>query len=223
MLFRSLLDDPDAALVFLLILRPIRYGSGVTQHAVDEDALLGESSFIDAAPEIFAVSDLGYQTGTAGSESTNAWGSATAPANTNFAPRLLAPLEYSVLIPYPGNDGSSFSQGEIVINNADGGLDGWLRDVWVGRDYEIKIGEKSLAYSEFETFSKGRIGAMRWDAQTVTLSVSDASERLQQPVQTNLYAGTGGLEGGAGLEGLDRKSTRLNSSHIQKSRMPSSA
>ena len=28
---------------------------------------------------------------------------------------------------------------------------------------------------------------------------------------------------GEGIEGLDRKSTRLNSSHIQKSRMPSSA
>ena len=41
----------------------------------------------------------------------------------------------------------------------------------------------------------------------------------------NLEFGTGGLRGimGAGTNRIDRKSTRLNSSHIATSRMPSSA
>ena len=45
---------------------------------------------------------------------------------------------------------------------------------------------------------------------------------LLEPGQTFGVIGTG-VMGQTLLKGLDRKSTRLNSSHIQKSRMPSSA
>ena len=40
---------------------------------------------------------------------------------------------------------------------------------------------------------------------------------------TQGYAGVTGSQGQAGMTGADRKSTRLNSSHMVQSRMPSSA
>ena len=53
-------------------------------------------------------------------------------------------------------------------------------------------------------------------------SAADPSERYNA-ADTLKLAGTLFLTTGHGLYSEDRKSTRLNSSHIQKSRMPSSA
>ena len=49
-----------------------------------------------------------------------------------------------------------------------------------------------------------------------------AISAVHNPVAYGIAAADGTLHGGSRVE-LDRKSTRLNSSHIQKSRMPSSA
>ena len=43
------------------------------------------------------------------------------------------------------------------------------------------------------------------------------------PCVTSINVTVAGAQGGGAPAGTDRKSTRLNSSHIQKSRMPSSA
>ena len=69
---------------------------------------------------------------------------------------------------------------------------------------------------------------------TVRLTVAQALVRFlavqrseRDGVEQRLFAGCFGIFGHGNVAGvaqaLDRKSTRLNSSHIQKSRMPSSA
>ena len=57
-------------------------------------------------------------------------------------------------------------------------------------------------------------------AETVYVQAKTAKLRAGK---TSLDAVVADLKFGETLEVLDRKSTRLNSSHIQKSRMPSSA
>lgn len=201
-----LLQNPDAELTFLLIARPIRQtaeASGI--YAVMEESIFGQTGADAFGQDVFAISDRGYQTGIAGASGNEAWSATTAPANTNFPPRLLSPLEYSSRVPFPGSDGSgSISLGNIVINNADAGLDGWLSDVWVGRELEVKIGAQDFPYAEFETFFRGRIGGISWDEREIVLAVSDPSERIRQPVNERHYHGDGGLDGGAIIEGSQR-------------------
>ena len=54
-------------------------------------------------------------------------------------------------------------------------------------------------------------------------TVTETSEAKLRSFVRRLARRGGAGRGGSGLETVDRKSTRLNSSHIQKSRMPSSA
>ena len=51
----------------------------------------------------------------------------------------------------------------------------------------------------------------------------DAVARAMQPALEKIFRQPVVVENRSGAGGIDRKSTRLNSSHIQKSRMPSSA
>ena len=74
------------------------------------------------------------------------------------------------------------------------------------------------------------LGAMAGAAQAQsTVTIYGLLDANFQSFKTNVVSGatiqslTQTKIDGAGLNGKDRKSTRLNSSHIQKSRMPSSA
>ena len=64
-----------------------------------------------------------------------------------------------------------------------------------------------------------RQNALGMEVQIEDISEQVASLALQGPTSARLLKKLTGGE----IEKLDRKSTRLNSSHIQKSRMPSSA
>ena len=108
-----------------------------------------------------------------------------------------------------------------------------LRRMLLGMSQE-KLGEHlGLTFQQIQKYEKGinRIGASR---------LYDLSKVLSVPVQFFYEElAVAGVDGAAGFaerpaesyaveflgsrEGLDRKSTRLNSSHLKLSRMPSSA
>ena len=75
-------------------------------------------------------------------------------------------------------------------------------------------------------FFAGAGGAIDWlhyskDVQEIMKQSWATADTLLFGRKTFDFAGRQG--GGGAAKGTDRKSTRLNSSHIQKSRMPSSA
>ena len=82
----------------------------------------------------------------------------------------------------------------------------------------------------FLTSAFGGFGGSALGTAVVTLGLDGrALEAGLAKTKTEVAAATGATTKNAGLAGAawvgfaDRKSTRLNSSHIQKSRMPSSA
>ena len=96
-------------------------------------------------------------------------------------------------------------------------------DVWkrVGKYCDIAEWLRIAAGCTITAGKDNEFGAVRSIAGEVLVGKTELSYTYTQQVRTdrpyNLYHGT--LE----ARPVDRKSTRLNSSHIQKSRMPSSA
>lgn len=97
-------------------------------------------------------------------------------------------------------------------DQAAGGLDtDELADfTWDGREIEIWMGAPTFPWSEFQPVFVGRALDATWDLDTFTVIARDPEVALKEPIQTNLYLGTGGAspptgpyppEGGADLEG----------------------
>ena len=61
------------------------------------------------------------------------------------------------------------------------------------------------------------------NAITLDIATPDKVDELNRRIVARVVKHTRASQGAVFLLGRDRKSTRLNSSHIQKSRMPSSA
>ena len=120
-------------------------------------------------------------------------------------------------------------------------LCGWLTIVGLACSVQVTAAQESIAESrpKFDIAIGTWIstGDMRWahDASSIAGLGNPTSKLTYKDVGTNVIELTGKAwltsrwfgrlnVGAAGIGGgRDRKSTRLNSSHIQKSRMPSSA
>lgn len=125
--------------------------------------------------------------------------------NTAFAPRVMSALSVDRSLPLaPGTDSRTTLQlGETVLANADGELDEFIRDYAVdGRAIEVKIGRSGSAYGGYDTLFKGTARGRKQASRTqVSFELRDATWELDIPVQRNLYAGSGALEGGGDLAG----------------------
>nr|WP_298685218.1 hypothetical protein [uncultured Dongia sp.] len=132
---------------------------------------------------------------------------ATLP-NRHFAPRVLDPLTIERSLPLNPFSGSRvlLQLGSMALVNGDGGLDGFLRDYPIdGRDVEIKIGRPDFAYADFATLFKGTARSRRASGRRdVGFELRDITWRLEKPAQTNLFLGTGGLNGGPEIKGAPR-------------------
>lgn len=120
-----------------------------------------------------------------------------------YAPRLEQPLNFRRDIYSSGTTGgaSRVSFGEMRLINNDGGLD-FLRLGYglVGQRVRMKIGDVREAYDTFEDLITGRIQQALFNNDTLTIQLRDRLLDLQQPMQTNKYAGDNVLP--AGLEGV---------------------
>lgn len=138
------------------------------------------------------------------------------PLDQIFQPRLRQPFLYASSISQPGTFSSprgSLSAG-IEIVNSDKELDSdFLNKAIIGQDVLIKIGgtlfegraeEQVLFYPEYETIFDGKVNSFQWDDDIITVALGDVSVLLDEPMQKNLYAGTGGLEGDSDLTGLPK-------------------
>lgn len=139
-----------------------------------------------------ALSDRGYTTGPAES-----------PANVHFEARLRAPLLLARTVPLTPESGARAPEtyGLIEIDNADGLQDGTADLAIDGRAATIKRGLRTDPYSSFVRLFRG--AGVKWERTTnaLRLALRGRDYLLETPLQPNLYAGTGGAEGGAELKG----------------------
>jgi hypothetical protein len=141
--------------------------------------ILAEAKVYAGGAEITRyISNLGYVTAPGDT-----------PANTYYKEILLGAPRVS-----SGID-QAMSIGEIVLYNADGSLDGWLSDGWDGRDIVLLIGNPAWPRADFRPWLTGVIDHISAPSlDTLALSLRDKKERLNAPVQTDLYA-TGSATG----------------------------
>lgn len=162
----------------------------------DQDA---EYIFVfEATPSggtMLRLSDVGYIT--AGTDT---------PADTPYRDRLLTPYNIDNRIPAP-DDGAAAGElafGVIELETGDEVLDAQLAQSLEGREVTIKVGgryhvgrvtEGSLTFAQFQVIQRATISAVAWEDGRILFSLRERLNKLRQQVQTNTYAGTGGLEG----------------------------
>lgn len=103
-----------------------------------------------------------------------------------------------------GSDIGTFTTGDgsSVLNNSDGAYDD-LPAVFTadGRPFEIKAHRRGDDYATAYTVFKGVMASWFVDETQVAIQIRDFGYKLNVPAQPNLYAGTGGIEGGDDLIG----------------------
>lgn len=123
------------------------------------------------------------------------------PANTLFEPRLVEPISFSRSMFSSGKIGG-FSQpgfGEILMTNADGGLDDWSGYAWDGRSVEVRVGESGAALQYYFTIFQGQAHSIEFDDLFIRVILRDNQNDFVVDYPDTLYAGTGGNEGSSDL------------------------
>jgi len=119
------------------------------------------------------------------------------PANQYFAPVVNNPLQFDLSVlrgETLGTNTTSF--GAIQIQNGDKELDHLASMNWGGRRIVVKAGGKDFAYTDYSVIFDGLCNTIEFDDRTITITVQDKGLRLEQPIISPKFAGTGGLEGG---------------------------
>lgn len=132
------------------------------------------------------------------------------PANTFFDPRLIQPVTIARHIYSAGatHGGTKLALGDLVLNNADGGLDGILDYGFDGRDLTVYEGADDSAFpGAFSAIFAGTMESAEWDHRRITIRVRDRQFDTTRVLQTAYYAGTGGAEGGADVNGKPKPAT----------------
>jgi len=125
------------------------------------------------------------------------------PANTLFEPRLVEPISFSRSMFSSGKIGG-FSVpgfGELILTNADGGLDAFSGYGWDGRSVEVKVGEDGADYEFYFTIFNGQARTVEFDDLFIRVILRDNQNDFDIDYPDTLYAGTGGNEGTAELAG----------------------
>jgi hypothetical protein len=102
------------------------------------------------------------------------------------------------------NDIGQFTtgSGQLIIDNADAEYDFLPLSYAIdGRPITLKVGRRDASYDQ--AFTLARLTASAWniDTDSITIDLVDFSYKLEVPMQPNVYAGTGGVDGGADLAG----------------------
>lgn len=124
-------------------------------------------------------------------------------ANQPFRGTLELPLNFKWSI-LGGADIGTFTtgSGSTTLNNDDGEYD-LLPSTFTadGRPIEIKAYRKGDDYGSAFTVFRGVMASWFIDESLVSIQIRDFGYKLSVPAQPNLYAGSGGLDGGDDLAG----------------------
>lgn len=175
--FETLLESPDLPRVYVLRARPYDPVAGTT------------------ATKLYGQSDVIWR------------GNAHAPM------RLIQALDVqgAIFSGFDGLSGSSVPQFGGIRLAANEEADGTIPEddltgyTWDGRVIEVFLGGEDFGVSQFQPVFVGRSLDLVWDDTTYTIVARDPAADLSVPIQSNLYAGTGGNppyppEGGSDLQ-----------------------
>ena len=172
---QELVENPYVAKSYIVVLKPY--------------------DFDTSAETTIYLSDRGYVSSP--SES---------PANTYYEPRVVEALNFQRSMFGSGRVGGQSvpSFGQIVLANADGGLDDFAGYAWDNRSVEVFVGEKGGDLSEHFKIFAGQSKSVEFDDLEVRVILRDGQDRFSRTFPPNSYAGTGGNEGSAIMEGLPK-------------------
>jgi hypothetical protein len=92
--------------------------------------------------------------------------------------------------------------GEIEIANGDGALDSLVNSYAIdGRRVRVLLGPTGGAYNQFGAVADVLATGWSGDSLVVRVGLRDRGYSLDVPLQQNVYAGSGGAEGTAEIEG----------------------
>ena len=92
--------------------------------------------------------------------------------------------------------------GEVTLSNLEGDYDFLAEDSTpLGQRIDIRMGDRRGPYADWKTVLSGYMVSQSIDRDTITFRLRDAGHRLDTPASPNVYAGTGGVEGGDDLNG----------------------
>lgn len=136
---------------------------------------------------------------------------ADTPAHTAFEPRLLDPGSLGRHAYADGRTGGAtrMETGEIVQDNIDGALDGWLDYGVDGRAVVIRAGSPEDAYpTGWTEILTGTVEAIEATADKLILRLRDKQYVLDTPVCATTYGGTNSLPNGLDGTAADLKGQR---------------
>lgn len=165
------------------------------------DLLLSELTAYD--PGLPGTTTLRYATGEG-----HTTGPAETPANTIYDARIISPADVKRdLFANGGATGrSKIGLGDLILRNADGGLDVLLTYGFSGRDAIMRRGVPKAAYpSGFPTMIAVTMEQPEVQSDNLIIKLRDNQFGLDRPFQPNKYLGNNalpsGLEGTADIQG----------------------
>ena len=120
-----------------------------------------------------------------------------------YEPRILQPLSLRRTAFGSGTTGGAIQVGigELILTNADGGLDALLGYGFDGRRLAVLIGDDRAAYSTFTTVFVGTMEQPAFEFSKVSILARDRLAELERkPANATKYAGSNALPNG--LEGV---------------------
>lgn len=199
-IFDLLFNQPDVDFLFLVEIHPFvrakRTLLGLPA-PLGLDAWNAATTFdvYDDEADIY-LSDRGYRTTPS---------DPTLP-NADFKPRLAKSFTLSA-VAFSGFDpssGASTRGSEIEVISEDGEFDAWARMGFADREIKVLAGVNAFAYRDFGVVAKWHAAGLDMKEGLITINPKDRASIFDRSVQENLYAGTGGKEGGADLAGTPK-------------------
>lgn len=131
------------------------------------------------------------------------------PPNQPFLGTLQRPIAFQRSI--VGNNGFgplSIGFGEMELNNTEADYDDFINQFGIdGRRITLSVGGADIvtgvvdAYNSFTTIAELTATGWTFSEDTLRIQVRDNSYKFATPAQPNVFAGTGGLDGGTDLAG----------------------
>jgi len=100
---------------------------------------------------------------------------------------------------------TSFGNIEMLLGTGD--HDVLTTYFWDGRDVEVLMGAPDFQFSSFQRVVFGAASDITFNRDNLSIVFRGRSELLNVTAQATLYAGTGGLEGGADIKGREKPLT----------------
>lgn len=190
--------DADVGRVFLYEVTAFLRGGGGTW-----DSPWGSDPWGTVPPGIILTGESTFRFSDTGYISTPI----DSVANTNFDSAISTGLQLTRTTPPTPDAGRrvTLNLGTFEISNVDGGMDATVRGYAVdGRRVRVLVGLNTYRYDNFTPIFTGR--GLDWDnsLSVVGVTVRDEGYRLDKPMQTDIYGGAGGYDGGSDLAGKPR-------------------